>query len=137
MAPTALLDGASLALYVAGITYLARGESLPGQESPRWPWLLLVAPVLGWVFVVSHVADRARLHGLLLLPFGYQMWQTWRQTMRSQPDGCRGRPPVGSLLAGIALVDLMLSPSLKTSHLLAFAGLFLAARLFQRVIPAT
>ncbi len=128
--PLALVGGAALAVYVAGITYLARGESLPGG-SPRWPWALLAgAPLLGWWVLSRHAAYDPRLGWLLLWPFGSRLWQAWA-------SAGRGRPPIGDLLAAIALLDLLLSPSLDVMRLLTFAGLFVAARLFQRTIPAT
>lgn len=129
-APLALAGGAALAVYVAGITYLARGESLPGPTPTRWPWLLLATPLLGWAAITCGAAENPRLSWVLLWPFGFWLWRAWRLTRR-------GRPPVGDLLAGIALVDLLLSPSLALGRLLTFAGLFVAARLGQRLIPAT
>ena len=136
-APVALLGGAVLAVYVAGITYLARGESLPGEPPPRWPWLLLLAPVTGWAVVARQAAYDPRLSWLLLWPFGSRLWQAWRQAARVGPDGSAGRPPIGELLAAIPLVDLLLSPSLDVMRLATFVCLFVAARLFQRIIPAT
>ena len=136
--PLALVGGAVLAVYVAGITYLARGESLPGETPPRWPWLLLLTPLLGWADVArSAAAYDPRVSWLLLWPFGSRLWQAWRQAARVAFDGSRGRPPIGELLAAIPLVDLLLSPSLDVLRLAAFVCLFVAARLFQRIIPAT
>ena len=136
--PLALVGGAVLAVYVAGITYLARGESLPGELPPRWPWLLLLVPLAGWAYVAgSAAAYDPRVSWLLLWPFGSRLWQAWRQAARTGPDGSAGRPPIGPLLAAIPLVDLLLSQSLDIGRLLTFAGLYVAARLFQRFIPAT
>ena len=137
--PLALVGGAVLAVYVAGITYLARGESLPGETPPRGPWLLLIlAPLTGWAYVArSAAAYDPRVSWLLLWPFGSRLWQAWRQAARVGPDGSPGRPPIGPLLAAIPLVDLLLSPSLDVTRLLTFAGLYVAAQLFQRFIPAT
>ena len=129
--PLALVGGAVLAVYVAGITYLARGESLPGKTPPRWPWLLLLTPLAGWAAVARQAAYDPRVSWLLLWPFGSRLWQAWRQGARA------GRPPVGPLLAAIPLVDLLLSPTLDVARLATFAGLYIAAGLFQRYIPAT
>lgn len=130
LVPSAFVDGASLAVYIAGITYLARVESLPGATPPRWPWLVLSAPFLGWI--VAWVSPAADLHvaWLLGLPFVFWLGRAWQKTRRQQP-------PIGDLLAGIALVDLLLSGSLAPAHLLTFVSLFFTARIFQRVIPAT
>ena len=138
LVPLSLVGGAALAVYVAGITYLARGESLPGEEPPRWPWaLLVIAPLLGWWILSRHAAYDPRLSWLLLWPFGSRLWQAWRKTGRVLPDGTWGRAPIGDLLAAIALLDLMLSPSLNMTRLVTFAALFVAARVFQQYIPAT
>ena len=159
--PLARVGGAVVAVYVAGITYLARGESLPGRTPPRWPWLLILAPLPGW-WIMTHFpltnsppkwffysglpsdwripeypAMDPRLSWLLLWPFGSRLWQAWRQAARVGPDGSPGRSPIGPLLAAIPLVDLLLSPSLDVSRLLTFAGLYVAAQMFQRFIPAT
>ena len=136
--PLALVGGVVLAVYVAGITYLARGESLPGESPPRWPWLLLLVPLAGWAYIArSAAAYDPRVSWLLLWPFGSRLWQAWGQATRLGPDGSFGRPPIGPLLAAIPLVDLLLSPSLGVERLLTYAGLYVAARLFQRFIPAT
>ncbi len=132
----AVAAGMVLALYVAGITYLARVESLPDQRVPRWPWLLLCAPLLGRVATTSFTL--ASLGGWLMVwPFGFWLWRAWRQTTWRQTGQARRPPPVADLLAGIVLVDLLLTPWPTLARVLAFAGLFIAARLFQRVIPAT
>lgn len=125
-----LAGGLVLALYVAGITYLARVESLPGEHPPRWPWALLAAPFAGWVFVTRHSSGPPYTHLPLLWPLGFWLWRASRLIHR-------GRPPIGDLLAGIVLVDLLLLPSPTPLRLATFAGLFIAARVLQRVIPAT
>ena len=131
MVPLAVVGGAVLAAYVAGITYLARVESLPGETPPRWPWLLLAAPLLGWIVVIlGKVGPDLHFGWLLLWPFGLWLWRAWRKTLRRQP-------PIGDLLAGIALVDLLLNPPLALGRMMMFMALFVAARTFQRVIPAT
>ena len=130
LVPLALVGGVSLAVYIAGITYLARVESLPGANPPRWPWLVLSAPLLGWAVVSVATAADFRVIWLLVLPWTFWLWLAWRKTRRQ-------RPPIGDLLAGIPLVDLLLSPSPTPAQMLTFVGLFFTARVFQRMIPAT
>ncbi len=132
----AVAAGAVLAVYIAGITYLARVESLPTQRVPRWPWLLLGAPVLGRA-VVTPITLSALSGWLMVWPFGFWLWRSWRQTTWRQTGQARRPPPVADLLAGIVLVDLLLTPFPTRDRLWTFAALFVAARVFQRVVPAT
>jgi UbiA prenyltransferase family len=134
-----ILWGVTLGLYVAGITYLARGESRPGKPA-RWALILLLLPGVMAVFVC--VRSYFLLEMLVFLPplifaalqFGWMAWLLvpfWRKTNRSI-----GRV-VSGLLAGIVLVDgLAVSPlaGLDAAWLLP---LFILALLLQRVIPAT
>ena len=68
---------------------------------------------------------------MLFWPFAFWLWRAWRQMAATD------RPPVADLLAGIALIDLALTPWATAERALTFAGLFVAARLFQRYVPAT
>ena len=132
----AVAAGGVLAIYIAGITYLARMESLPAERVPRWPWLLLCAPLL-WCPLTMPLALALAGGWLLAWPLAFWLWRAWRQTAWRRTGSARRPPPVADLLAGIVLVDLMLTPWPTWGRLLTFAALFGAARLFQRVIPAT
>jgi len=129
------LWGAAVGLYVAGISYLARGESRPGNPA-RWALLLLALPIIvaGWFaiyfslyFILSFCALFLGWLARLLIPL-------WRGTNRSI-----GRV-VSGLLAGIILADMVvLAPVLLTvpAWALIYLALFLVALLLQRIIPAT
>jgi 4-hydroxybenzoate polyprenyltransferase len=126
-------DALALGLYVAGITYLARGESRPGKPT-RWALLLLLAPVVlpfavglpKFVFLDWLVAASLLLAWMawLLVPF-------WRKTNPSI-----GRVVAG-LLAGIVLVDIVAITPVVGLYAAGLAPLFLLALRLQRVIPAT
>jgi len=131
---------APMALYVAGITWVARGESRPGKPA-RWALSLLLIP-----FVVS--SWFALEYGVYviflfwLLPLGWMAWlfiPLWRGTNRSI-----GRV-VSGLLAGIILIDAMVLAEVLIAPIafglpvwgLIYLALFLLALLLQRIIPAT
>jgi 4-hydroxybenzoate polyprenyltransferase len=141
-----ILWGVTLGLYVAGITYLARGESRPDKPT-RWALLLLLFPAL--VSIIIYVRSYFLLELLTFLTplifvaiqLSWMAWllvPLWRKTNRSI-----GRV-VSGLLAGIVLVDMLaISPwfgpiapvfDLPTAGFLLF---FPLALLLQRVIPAT
>ena len=132
----AVAAGAVLAFYVAGITYLARVESLPDETVPRWPWLLLCAPLAGRSLTTP--LTLATVGGWLMVwPLAFWLWRAWRQTTWRQTGLTPRPPPVADLLAGIVLVDLLMTPWPTWERLMTFAVLFMAARWFQRVVPAT
>ncbi|HEX4141163.1 MAG TPA: UbiA family prenyltransferase [Candidatus Methylacidiphilales bacterium] len=126
-------DAAALALYVAGITYLARGESRPGKPA-RWALLLLLAPVVLPVFV--GLPNFLFLHwlGAVALLLAWMVWLLvpfWRKTKPSI-----GRV-VSGLLAGIVLVDIVAVTPVVGFEAALFLPLFLLALLLQRFVPAT
>ncbi|MCE0523994.1 MAG: UbiA family prenyltransferase [Methylacidiphilales bacterium] len=123
--------GAILGLYVAGITYVARGESRPDKPA-RWALLLLLLPVvLPFLICITWLRSVADLPVLLssLLLLLWMAWlfvPLWRKTNRSI-----GRV-VSGLLAGVVLVDMIAVGSMTLFFLF-----FALALLLQRVIPAT
>lgn len=126
-------DAAALGLYVAGITYLARGESRPGKPA-RWALVLLLAPVLlpSIVGMPKFLFLKWVLAVVVLL--GWMAWllvPLWRQSNRSV-----GRV-VSGLLAGIVLVDVVAITPVIGLHAAALLPLFLLALLLQRFVPAT
>jgi len=128
----AIWSGLVLACYIAGLSFLAQGESV---QSPLrfWPCLLLAAPfVLAMIINRGENQLRATLVGLILavwmlrsLRFAY-----WN------PQINIGRGVAG-LLAGIPLVDWLSVWQGQGALALGFVGLFGLALLFQRFIPAT
>ena len=119
--------------YVAGLSFLARRESTD-HRMPRWPVLLLFAPVgmalverSGAVWPLSTI-----LAGAMCL-----LWTAWclRHTV--------GRPPpnigrcVSGLLAGIPLADGLAAAGGSWLLTAGFGGLFLFAGWWQRFAPAT
>jgi 4-hydroxybenzoate polyprenyltransferase len=128
---TALAGAAGLAAYVAGLSYLARGEGLPGRL-PGWPWGLMAVPLPLALLPRQAVPWDPWRASLYAAPFALWLWRAWRK-------GCRpgARPPVADLLAGMALADLALAAPMPPVLPIAFISLFLLARWFQRRIPAT
>jgi 4-hydroxybenzoate polyprenyltransferase len=131
--------GLGLGLYVAGITYLARGEKRPAKPT-RWAVLLLLAPVaVALSIYVTPRSDREFLPVLplllaSLLQFGWMAWLLvpfW-----SKRDRSLGRV-VSGLLAGIVLVDLLAATLALGPLSFSLLPLFILALLLQRVIPAT
>jgi len=137
--PAAVIAGAGLFCHVAGISWMARGESrrreTGGPVHARWLFplgaLIMGAGCL-WFFKVPPAVCL-----LGLLP--YALW-TARGVLRRDEDTA-GR--VAALLAGIPLVDWMLLLPLfmvlqAPATALWLPGLaFLAGRLLQRLTPAT
>lgn len=119
----------ALAAYVAGLSCIARGESLPLAAS-RWPIALLLMPLaLG----LATTRRDAGLH-LWLSAAALAAWLAWSLRhgfLRGPANFSRG---VAGLLAGITLVDWL---ALGGRGGLVFVGLFLLALLLQRVAPAT
>ena len=127
-----------LAAYVIGLSYLARKESVRVQFE-RWPAILVASPIV-LALVVNN--REFRIAGMAMC-FVVSAWilLALRHTL-GRVDPVIGRT-VGSLLAGIALVDWLAvgwvfvdgrPPEVWAG---VFALLFVTARLFQRFIPAT
>jgi hypothetical protein len=133
-----VFDSFALGLYVAGITYLARGESRP-ERPTRWALLLLALPVAWSVIVCCWLPSAstetfAPVAFFSLLQLGWMAWllvPLWRRTERSI-----GRV-VSGLLAGIVLVDAVALAPLVAWDALLLLPLFPAALLLQRFVPAT
>jgi 4-hydroxybenzoate polyprenyltransferase len=133
-------SGAALALYVIGITYIARGESRPGKPT-RWALVLLLMPLFLSAFL--RITGRNDLEqptsslwlvvvgALLLAWMGWLLIPLWLKIYPSI-----GRV-VSGLLAGIVLVDIIaVTPRLGLQSAW-FLILFLIALLLQRFVPAT
>lgn len=135
-------SGLVLGAYIVGLSYLARREATLGAFQ-WWPLLLLAAPLVLAVIV----NDFEHRQSALMICSGMSAWILWslRHTLTLEPPDI-GRT-VGGLLAGIPLVDL-LAVGWNTPDIAAqswtglqlvgvFVGLFLLAKLAQRVVPAT
>lgn len=123
--PRAVFCAAALGIYVAGLSYLARGESRPEAIS-RNLCLLLFAPIVSALALNPSVATALACFPLIVC-IG------WATIARRKRIGSA----VGLLLAGIVLVDLI---AISTSSWLMIANcavLFGVTLLFQRYIPAT
>ena len=122
----------ALALYIVGLSYVARSES--NRRPIRfWPCLCLLAPLfLAWLVNEGDFRKQSLLLSVILL-----LWilRCLSHTFLSQ-DKNIGRT-VSGLLAGIVLVDLLACTGLGAVWPLVFASLFVSALLFQRYIPAT
>jgi hypothetical protein len=144
-----LLPALPLGLYVAGLTFLARGESRAGK-STRWPYLQLLLALLllvGFYTYWIHHYDWLRLqnpHEYVLLltqcliPLlglaGWMAWLLvpfWRQTKPSVVRVIKG------LLAGIVLLDIAVIAHQVGPYAFGLLPLFILALLLQRVIPPT
>ena len=124
--------GLALASYIVGLSYLARKESAPSALQ-YWPCVLLGAPLLLALIINRGPYQKGALVlGALVLfwiirSLGFTYWSRQINIGRS----------VSSLLAGIVLVDLLGTGGLVPADNLTFAGLFLLALVFQRLVPAT
>ena len=123
----------ALALYIVGLSYVAKSESTRGVLR-YWPCWLLAAPLL-LAYLVNHGAYRqpSMLLGAVL---AFWILRNLRFTFWSGEKNI-GRT-VSGLLAGIVLVDLLaLAGGQNPFITIGFVLLFGAALLFQRFIPPT
>jgi 4-hydroxybenzoate polyprenyltransferase len=128
-----LWSSLALGSYITGLSYFAVHESAK-RGLPRWPVLLLFAPV---ALAVAVNAGSYRLRALLLsLLLGAWIVRSLDHAFRQ--IGPNVGAAIAGLLAGIALVDLLAVAGGETVGIgLAFLGCFVAALLLQRLVPAT
>lgn len=133
----AVWSGLALGLYIAGLSHIARRESLPGPVH-WWPLLAFAAPLLlaalmnGAAPEGPSYRERAFYLSLLLV--------IWILPALRYVLGRDSRPPgfvVGNLLAGIVLVDLLATAGEPWYVLPAFLLFFASALALQRFVPAT
>ena len=126
--------GAALAVYIAGVSYLARGESLRGKV-PFWPLALLLAPVLlAWLMNVEEFRRWALWFSLV--PVLWTAFCAWELFLAGVVN--LGRV-VSGLLAGIVFVDwLAVAPQIPhAAGIFIFLGLFALTKALQKFVPAT
>ena len=135
----------ALALYVAGLSCLARHESTPATI-PRWPIALVLAPVP----IALLTSDGGQLPLLILPGVLFVSWLSWslaqawlsptdsRFTFHVSRSTHHASLPraVAALLAGIVLVDWLAAGAGSTTALV-FVALFVLANVLQRIVPAT
>jgi 4-hydroxybenzoate polyprenyltransferase len=127
IATKTLWRAGALATYVAGVSYLARGESAPGKII-RWPLVLLAAPVVANVMLNSTDSGAGWIAaGGLLVWIGYCVRGMAESTAKT----------VAGLLAGIVVVDWSAVAPPLAGYGIAFPLLLLLVLLLQRTIPAT
>jgi 4-hydroxybenzoate polyprenyltransferase len=122
----------ALFAYIIGLSYVARRESAPGALR-HWPILLVAMPIIV-ALIFNH---GSQLESALLIAAIFAVWtvKSLRYTLWTDKPSI-GRT-VSGLLAGIVWVDLLAAANAPRDFGIIFIGLFLAALLFQRYVPAT
>lgn len=130
----AVFCGFALALYVVGLSYVARRETFSGLI-PHWPLLLLAFPII--MACMMNTGDFRRdalCIGAVLL-----LWLV--RCLRTLFFGGGVNPPwlVSNLLAGIVFVDwLAVAPQIPhLTSAIVFLALFGLTKWLQKFIPAT
>ena len=125
--------GLALALYIVGLSYVARRESFRGPI-PYWPLLLLAAP-----FLLALLMDPAEYRGpALWLALVLGLWISRCLQPGFMPGAVNVGRVVSGLLAGIVFVDwLAVAPECPRALSVVFLCLFGATQVLQRFIPAT
>ena len=128
----AIWNAFGLAGWIVGLSYVAKRESTTGRVQ-RWPLLVLALP-LGFAALYNYGEDwrgRALLLALLVIA-----WAGWCLRHTFAVGNRNLGLSVAGLLAGICLVDcLAVVPTPQVGVI--FVGLFVAALLGQRFVPAT
>jgi hypothetical protein len=128
----AVWSSLALALYIVGLSYVAKSES---TRSPLryWPCLLLVAPL-----VLAYLVNQGQYKPRSLALSALLLFWILRNLRFTYWPGKRNIPrTVSGLLAGIVLVDLLALAGGDLFVLLIFTVLFAATLVFQRFVPAT
>jgi len=120
----------AMALYVVGLSYVARTES---KSEPVNPYAvpLLLAPIV-IAALVGGIAVQSTILWVCFL--GWTLFSL--HPLTTKRPGAAGAT-VSRLLAGIALVDMLAAPGGPNAHTVAFALLFGSALILQRTVPAT
>jgi 4-hydroxybenzoate polyprenyltransferase len=128
----AIWCGLALALYIMGLSFLARRESARGPIQ-YWPIILLVVPMV--LAFWMNAGDYRKSAALLSLVLGLWILRSLRSVFWAiEPQMGRA---VSGLLAGIVFVDWVAVADAPRNMGFVFMGLFGLALFFQRFIPAT
>jgi 4-hydroxybenzoate polyprenyltransferase len=128
----AIWCGIALAIYVAGLSYMARRENLRGPI-PYWPLALLVVPV----FLAMLMNAGMNRTPAIWLSLALVLWVTRCVRPIFQAGEANIARTVSGLFAGIIFVDwLAVAPICPRWLSLAFLILFGATLGLQRFIPA-
>ena len=128
----AIWCGLALGLYVVGLSFIARRESVRGPL-PRWPVALLGAPVV--LALLMNVGDFRQAAALLSLVLALWVVRCLRRTFWTNAPNVP--LTISGLLAGIVFVDWLAIADAPHKMGSAFIALFAGALVFQRVAPAT
>jgi hypothetical protein len=124
--------GLALAVYVAGLSWLARKESGRGEIN-YLPCILLAAPI----FMAGCVDDGLWAGPAITFSVVVAGWSLWAVSRSMGRNGANVGFTVSRLLAGIALVDLLAVAGAGDPRIALFGVWFFLALLLQRFIPAT
>ncbi len=128
----AIWCGLGMAVYVLGVSLLARQERAP-RKPGYGPTLLLAAPIALAVLLHSYAVPEGVL--LLALVLGLWIARSLRPAFWSEERAVA--ETVSLLLAGIVLVDWLAVADAPREFSLVFLLLFGAALVFQRFVPAS
>ena len=124
--------GATLALYVAGLGYLAQSENSRGRF-PYWPLALMAAPIL-FALLMNSGGFRVSAIWLSLV---LALWISLGVRAIFQADTRNVAQTMSDLLAGIVFVDwLAVAPLCPHGLSFCFLLLFGATLGLQRIVPA-
>lgn len=129
---TVIWRALALALYVIGLSHLARGESTGGVAA-AWPLAWLLSPIP--LRFLTGAEPKAALTVIAAAILGaWILWCVRGGLFSAKRNFSSG---VAGLLAGIVLVDWLAVAAKPQPIAFVFAGLFVLALILQRVAPAT
>jgi heme O synthase-like polyprenyltransferase len=126
--------GAALALYVVGLSYVARRESFRGPI-PYWPLLLLAAPII--LAMLTNAGEFRSSAIWISIVLALWIIRGVRTIFLGGEINVGG--VVTNLLAGIVFVDwLAVAPQIShTTSAIIFLALFALTNFLQKFVPAT
>jgi 4-hydroxybenzoate polyprenyltransferase len=124
-----------LGLYIVGLTYIAKTERRT-DLARYWPAALLVLPAL--YFIVVGIPGSSALIGTLLL-VGFLAWVAYSLSFLYSPARRNVGRTVGSLIAGVSLLDalVLVSRGVPTIFVLLALTAFALTLFWQRFIKGT